>query len=109
MVKHKLLRHLGQNVLKEWKVILGQSFLNRIHCPLLCDEENHQVDTQEHLLTCKKINSTNTNNLSIRSVFGSLSDQENIGREVARIQREKARIIDKIETQALSSNIWLGP
>ena len=78
-------------------------FLNRIHCPLLCDEENPQVDTQEHLLTCKKIKNTNTNNLTIMSVFGSLSDQENIGRVVERILRERARIIDQIETEALSS------
>ena len=38
------------------------------------------------------------------SVFGSLSDQENIGRVVARILRERARIIDKFETEALSSS-----
>ena len=94
---------LRSKCVKGVKSNFGAMFLNRIHCPLLCDEENPQVDTQEHLLTCKKIKNTNTNNLTIMSVFGSLSDQENIGRVVARILRERARIIDQIETEALSS------
>ena len=64
------------------------SSLNRIHCPLLCDEENPQINTQKHLLTCKKIKITNANDLTMMSLSGSLSDQDNIGRVVARILRK---------------------
>ena len=34
----------------------GKMFKNRLFCPLQCNNENPQIDTQEHLLTCTTIN-----------------------------------------------------
>ena len=45
----------------------------------------------------KQIKYTNENNLTNSAVFESHSDQKNIGRSVAKILRERKRIIDTIQ------------
>ena len=37
----------------------------RLNCPLLCNNETAQPDTQRHLLKCPKLNTHNLNNVSI--------------------------------------------
>ena len=73
-------------------------FKNRLFCPLQCNQENPQIDTQEHLLTCTNIKTPNTNNLRIQNVFQELEDQEKIGKLVCKILQEKIRLIDEFET-----------
>ena len=76
----------------------GKMFKNRLFCPLQCNKENPQIDTQEHLLTCTTINISNTNKLRIQDVFQELEDQEKIGKLVFKILQKRARLIDELET-----------
>ena len=76
----------------------SKMFHGRINCPLKCYQETPPVDTQEHLLTCTKIEILNTNGLRIKDVFGDLKDQENIGKLVLQILRDRKRILEEMET-----------
>ena len=76
----------------------SKMFHGRINCPLKCNQETPPVDTQEHLLTCTKIKKLNPNGVRIKDVFGDLKDQENIGKLVLQILRDRKRILEEMET-----------
>ena len=76
----------------------SKMFKNRLFCPLQCNQENPQIDTQEHLLTCTKIKIQNTNNLKIQDVFQEVDSQENIGKLLVEILQKRTRLISELET-----------
>ena len=76
----------------------SKMFHGRINCPLKCNQETPPVDTQEHLLTCTKIKKLNPYGVKIKDVFGDLKDQENIGKLVLQILRDRKRILEEMET-----------
>ena len=81
-----------------WEVKPLGLFKNRLFCPLQCNQENPQIDTQEHLLTCTKIKIQNTNNLKIQDLFQEVDSQENIGKLLVEILQKRTRLINELET-----------
>ena len=68
-----------------------------LFCPLKRSEENPNIDTQEHLLRCPKIKIKNTNNVKIQDVFEEQEGQENVGKLVFKILKERSRQLDELE------------
>ena len=76
-------------------------YKNRLFCPLKCNQENPEIDTQEHLFKCTKLKVLNINNVKIHDVFDNQDKQENVGKLVFKILRERNRLIDELETESL--------
>ena len=55
---------------------LSKMYRNVINFPLQCNQDTPHVDTQEHILKCKKIQTLNPSNLEIKDVFGDLPTTE---------------------------------
>ena len=72
----------------------SKMYKNRIDCPLQCNKEAPQVDTQEHLLTCSRIKIQNPDSIRIHDVFVDLKDQEHVGILISKILRERTRLLE---------------
>ena len=90
--RSKCIRTIRSNFSKMYK--------NRLFCPLKCNQENPEIDTQEHLLKCTKLKVSNINNVKIQDVFDNQDKQENVGKLVLKILRERNRLIDELETDS---------
>ena len=80
-------------------------FKGRLNCPLKCDKENPQTDSQEHLLHCKKINTINQTKLTAADVFNGVEKQELIGKLIFKILRLRTRLLDELETSLSGENL----
>ena len=69
---------------------------DRLNCPLKCNIEVVSIDTQEHLLQCKKLSIENPLKLSIESVFADVVQQEQIGQLVYKIIKQRSRLLEEI-------------
>ena len=86
-------------------------YKNRIHCPLLCNSENPQIDTQDHLLICTSLNIENPLNLTMQCVFADIDQQEAIGKLICKTLRKRKKLLESNETNSKTKNTknWLGP
>ena len=53
-------------------------FKNWIFCPLKCEQQNQIKDTQEHLLQCKKLNTTNRESVNIDDAYAVLQNKKQL-------------------------------
>ena len=83
----------------------SKMFKGRLNCPLKCDKENPQTDSQEHLLHCKKINTINQTKLTAADVFNGVEKQELIGKLIFKILRLRTRLLDELETSLSGENL----
>ena len=67
-------------------------YKNILYCPLKCNQDNPDIDTQEHVLICTKLRVSNTSKLVIGDGFGWLKEQEEIGKVFAKAVRQRTRI-----------------
>jgi hypothetical protein len=72
-------------------------YKHRLYCPLQCENETPLLDTQNHLLHCKKLVISNPLNLTIENVFGDIESQEQIGRLIFKILTQRNKILDEME------------
>ena len=85
-LRSKCVRNVRSNFSKMYK--------NRIFCPLKCNQESEQIDTQEHLLTCSKINIPNSSDNGIQGVYLDQHSQESVGKLVLKILKERKRLLE---------------
>ena len=89
---------------KTVRSIFSKMYKNRLFCPLKCSEEDPNIDTQEHIWRCPNIKIKNTNNVRIQDVFEEQEGQENVGKLVVKILKERSRQIDELETSLPGGN-----
>ena len=69
------------------------------HCPLNCDNENPQLDTQEHLLVCAKLGGSNTD---FDFIHASVVEQTHVVREYSRLMKRRATLVEGVSTTLAS-------
>ena len=72
-------------------------FKDIIACPLLCNIENPIRDTQDHMLSCPKLNIAGTDHLSINQDFENIINQETIAKENCKLIRKRTTMLDTLE------------
>ena len=76
--------------MKDVKSNFSAMHKNQIHCPLVCNSENPQIDTQDHLLTCEVLNTENPSKFTIQSIDSDISQQVAIGKIICKaLKKEK--------------------
>ena len=88
---------LRSNCVKNVKSNFSSMHKDRIHCPLLCNSENPEIDTQEHLLTCKSLNIENPTKLTIDSANSDLPQQVDIGKIICKALKKRKKLLENIE------------
>ena len=73
----------------------------RLSCPLECNNEAPQPDTQRHLLVCTKLNNQPSTNINIDQVNSSSTEQELIAPILTRIILKRKRLLDDQEETSL--------
>ena len=73
----------------------------RLNCPLQCNNETPQPDSQRHILNCTRLNTNMSRNISIESVNGNAEEQELIGPILSRLLRQRTRLLDEIAETSL--------
>ena len=73
-------------------------YKNKLECPFQCDHGNPNLDSQEHLLLCPKLNPTNLKHtLSIGDSVGEVENQEKIGKTILKIILQRNKLIEEME------------
>ena len=72
-------------------------YKHRLNCPLQCENETPLLDTQNHLLHCKKLGISNPLKFTIENVFGDIESQEQIGRLIFKILTQRNKLLDEME------------
>ena len=78
---------------------------NRIHCPLKCNIENPQIDTQDHLLSCSSVKVENPLQVTIQSTYSDITQQEAIGKLICNILKKRRKLLECIEKEKHTKNI----
>ena len=63
-------------------------FINRVFCPLKCEQQNKIKDTQEHLLQCKKLNTTNKKRVKIDDAYACIAKEKAIAKVISKVIRK---------------------
>ena len=69
---------------------------NRIHCPLKCNIENPQIDTQDHLLSCSSVKVENPLQVTIQSTYSDITQQEAIGKLICNILKKRRNFLSAL-------------
>ena len=72
-----------------------------LQCPLLC-EEVQTDDTQDHILTCKKLN-IHKQNAQLSHIYGTLEEQEKVAKIITKHMRKINIILNNIEQSTQNS------
>ena len=64
---------------------------DRIYCPLLCNSESPEIDTQEHVLTCKSLKIENPTKLTIDSANSDIPQQVEIGKIICKALKKRKK------------------
>ena len=62
-----------------------------LHCPLQCNTEEPQHDTQEHVLQCKKLKGSN---MDIDYVYTEGVEQSEIARQFSELMRQRTTLLE---------------
>ena len=80
-------------------------FKNRIECPLKCEPGNPKTDSQKHLLQCTKLSPNHNYHVKIEYVYADIVKQEQIGKCILKIIRERNILLDEMEHDSLPGEI----
>ena len=87
------------------KINFPKMYKYRLNCPLQCNTDTPQPDTQRHLLNCPKLNKQTSTNLNIDQVNSISTEQELIAPILSRIIRLRSRLLDDQEKTSLPGAI----
>ena len=82
---------LLSNCVKDVKSNFSAMHKNQIHCPLVCNSENTQIDTQDHLLSCEVLNTENPSKFHLWFVNLDIFQQAAICKIIAGPKRGRPR------------------
>ena len=82
---------LRSKCVKNVKSIFSSMHKDRIYCPVLCNSENPEIDTQEHLLTCKSLNIENPKQFTIDLAYLDLPQQVEIGKIICKALTKRTK------------------
>ena len=71
-------------------------YKDEIDCPLKCNIQNPMRDTQDHLLSCPKLNNADKEHISINQAFGNIVDQETIAKTICKLIRKRTTMLDTL-------------
>ena len=86
--RSQCLRGIRKNSLK-----INKSDLD---CPLMCDDKNPQKDTQNHLITCKKL--SNEEEINISQIYGSVDEQLKVSKHCVRIMKKTRKYWKRLKS-----------
>jgi hypothetical protein len=92
-VRSQCVRNVRMNFQKMYKY--------RLSCPLQCNREAPQPDTQRHLLICPKLNTEFSKHLSIDQANGQSKEQEQIAPILSKLLRQRTRILEETQDTSL--------
>ena len=93
----QVLASLRSNCIKTVRKNFPKLYKNRLYCPLKCEEQNQIEDTQKHLLTCKKLNKSDIDNVRISDAYACIAKQEAIAKLISKVMRKRSTMLEQIE------------
>ena len=100
----QVLAALRSNCIRTVRMNFPKLYKNRVYCPLKCEKQNQTEDTQEHLLTCKKLNESNTYNVRISDAYACTAKQEAIAKVIFKVIRKRSIMLDQMEEKETHSS-----
>ena len=82
---------LRSRCLREIKTNFSNMYKGCQHCPLKCNEESPELDTQEHILQCTVLGGSIADS---DFVYAGAVDQRLLGREVSRLMGKRAQLLE---------------
>ena len=67
------------------------------HCPIKCNEEAPNQDTQEHILTCEALGGSTADN---NFMHAGVVDQRLLGKEFSRLMLKRAQLLEGLPTSS---------
>ena len=90
-----MLTALRSHCVRGIKMNFKKMFKMCLKCPLQCDSETPQDDTQDHILKCKLLENHLGGN--INHITGNIDEQTQIAKIITKLMRKRTHLLEQIE------------
>ena len=93
--ERNMITAIRSKCVREIKTNFGNMYKGCQHCPMKCDEEAPNQDTQEHILTCEALGGSTAD---INFMYAGSVDQRLLGKEFLRLMLKRAQLLEGVPT-----------
>ena len=93
--EQNMITAIRSKCVREIKTNFGNMYKGCQHCPMKCDEEAPNQDTQEHILTCEALGGSTAD---INFMHAGSVDQRLLGKEFLRLMLKRAQLLEGVPT-----------
>ena len=87
-----MLTNMRSNCIKGIKANFKNMHKLCLHCPLKCDTENPQEDTQEHILVCSRLDGSN---MDLELIHASSVEQSELARQFCGLMNQRTTLLEE--------------
>ena len=87
-----MLTNMRSNCIKGIKANFKNMHKLCLHCPLKCNTENPQEDTQEHILVCSRLDGSN---MDLELIHASSVEQSELARQFCGLMNQRTTLLEE--------------